>query len=166
MNPVAVAMAIFIRDLLGHSEDLIRIGRYDYSREELEQNFIGVDILGPVRLIGRGSSYDSGAEETTISRMSLATVTIDFYGDGAYTLSQEYMLRLCTQKAFDLISVNSDVVPHGVVNVTDVKQLTGQQYGERIQVEQNIGVSASLAVPTLRIDAVQTEIRNEQGIQG
>ncbi len=49
--------------------------------------------------------------------------------------------------------------------MTDVKMLTGQQYGERQELTLNVRYSTSADVETLRIDTAITEIRTETGME-
>jgi type II secretory pathway component PulL len=45
--------------------------------------------------------------------------------------------------------------------LTDVKMLTGQQYGERQELTLNVRYATAADVDTLRIDTAELEIRHE-----
>ena len=49
--------------------------------------------------------------------------------------------------------------------LTDVKMLTGQQYGERQELTLNVRYATTADVDTLRIDTAITEIRTETGME-
>lgn len=163
MSPVLVAVAKLVRDLLSYDEQLIRIGRQNFSREDLETDYIVVDALGQSV---RGSSledYDGTAEELKLGALWRGPVTLDFYGENAYTRAIEFGLHSRSQAALELkqtFGINA-LHPTGP---TDLKALTGQQYGERVQLEMMVEYSTDVTIDTLRIDEAQFEIRNEEGI--
>jgi hypothetical protein len=49
----------------------------------------------------------------------------------------------------------------GVNQITDVKALTGQQYGNRVQVELVIQYSPSITLDVLRIDTAVVETMSD-----
>lgn len=163
MNPVLAAVAKLVRDLLNYDEQLIRIGRQNFSREDLETAYIVVDALGQMV---RGSSledYDGVAEEMNLGAVWRGPVTLDFYGATAYNRATEFGLRSRSQAALELkraLGINA-MHPTGP---TDLKALTGQQYGERVQLEMVVEYSTDVTIDTLRIDEAQLEIQDEEGI--
>ena len=163
-SPVLVAVATLIRDLLTHNEQLIRIGRQNFEREEFETDYIVVDALGLSQRIGSMEEYDSDAENLSLGHMWRTPVTMDFYGPGAYTNIGRFALLLRTQAALDLKKTLAIDV-HQAKSYIDLKALTGQQYGNRVQLELTVISSSQLDVTTLRIDTAQLEIRTEEGIQ-
>lgn len=164
MNPVLKLVALFVRDLLSYDEQLIRIGRQNFEREEFETAYIVVDALGQTQAVARIEVYDGDAEAMAYGSVWRGSVTLDFYGPGAYNRAREFCLLARSQAAYELKTALGVVVydPHGL---TDVKALTGQQYGERVQVEMVVEHSADVVVDTLRIDTAQFEIRSERGIE-
>lgn len=164
MNPILVAVAKFVRDLLAYDEQLIRIGRQNFEREDFETNYIVVDALGQAQRVGSLETYDGDTEIATYGAVWRLAVTLDFFGDGAYSRALEYVNRARSQAAHDL-KRTLELEVHQPGGITDVKQLTGQQYGERVQVEFTAEYSVDTAIDTLRIDEAQLEIRNEEGIQ-
>jgi len=163
MNPALVAVAKLVRDLLGYNEQLIRIGRHGKSREDFETAYIVIDTLAPAALVGNMETYDGTAEQLKLGSMWRGSVTLDFYGDSAYTRARDFSLLAKSQAAYDLkrtLGINA----YHASGPTDLKALTGQQYGERVQIEMVVEISADVTIDTLRVDIAQTEIRNEEGI--
>ena len=163
-SPVLVAVATLIRDLLTHNEQLIRIGRQNFEREEFETDYIVVDALGLSQRIGSLEEYDGDTENLSLGHMWRTSVTVDFYGPGAYSNQERFALLLRTQTALDLKkSLSIDV--HQASTCIDLKALTGQQYGNRVQLELSVISNSQIDVTTLRIDTAQLEIRTEEGVQ-
>lgn len=163
-SPLLIAVAVFVRDLLPYDEQLIRVGRQNFEREQFEKPYIVVDALG---LQGRTASletYDGAGEMLSLGAIHRGIVTLDFYGAGAYTRANNFSLLVRSQAAFELKqSLGVDIYPP--TGLTDVKALTGQQYGERVQIEMTVELSAEVGVATLRIDTAQLLIQNEDGVQ-
>lgn len=165
-SPAVVAVAKFVRDLLTYDEQLIRIGRQDFEREQFEKAYIVVDDLGEAQRIASGEEYDgsTGVESMNLSIVWRGPVTLDFYGDDAYARALDVATRMRSQAAAELQQGLGLAIftPSGI---TDLKQLTGQQYGERVQMTLTVHLTNSVDIDTLRIDTAQLEIRNEQGVQ-
>ena len=163
-SPLLIAVAKFVRDLLAYDEQLIRIGRQDFTREQFQTAYIVVDALGQQARVASSETFDGAAEELSLGTMHSGPVTLDFYGDGAYTRANDFSLLMRSQTALELkqtLGINI-YQPSGL---TDVKALTGQQYGERVQLEMITEISTETIIDTLRIDTAQLQISNENGVQ-
>ena len=163
-NPALIAVAKFIRDLMNIDEQLIRLGRQNFAREDFDKDYIVVDGLGAMQRSASLETYDGDLEILSLGVIWQGPVTLDFYGSDAYTRANEFSLRMRSQTALELKQgLGIDIQqPSGI---TDVKALTGQQYGERMQIEIIVSISNELNIDTLRIDTAQLEIRNEDGVQ-
>ena len=149
-------LALFTRDVLSYDENLIRIGRQNFQRKEFEEDYIVVDGIGASTPTGRIESYDGDTEVQSIGVRSTKPCTLDFYGDNAFTNAAEFRLSLRTQLAYEL-QKDLGIGVYGVSTETDVKALTGQQYGNRVQLELNVQYCETIDVDTLRIDEAQFE---------
>jgi len=69
-------------------------------------------------------------------------VTVDFYGKNAYATATKLAILLNSQAALELKDLHA-VALYQSTGLTDVKALTGQQYGERVQIELTAYISAS-----------------------
>ena len=163
MNESLRLTALFIRDLLTYDEQLIRIGRQNYDITDFTIGYIGVDSLGSSRRLASGEKYDGTLEQMTYQQQWQAPVTISFYGSDAWTTATNFSLLIQSQKSLEL----QESLGIGVFQssgLTDVKMLTGQQYGERQEVTLNVRYSTTANVDTLRIDTAVTELRSERGL--
>ena len=157
MNEALRQVAMFIRDLLGYDEQLIRIGRLNTDIEDFTTPYIGVDSLGQAIRLSSGQDYDGEAEVMTHAQNWRAPVTVTFYGDGAWGRANKFALLTSSQKGFELQQAQGiGVLLAG--GITDVKILAGQQYGERQELTLNVLYSVSADIDTLRIDTAQVEI--------
>lgn len=156
MNDQLKATARVIRDLLQHPETLMTFGRIGDDREFFEQDYIVLDSLAPAQPMSHGERYDGTAEVMTYSGRVRQPVTVDFFGLNAYTNASKLQLLLRSDKALDLQEQHGITV-HGATQITDVKVLTGQQYGNRVQLELVIHYSPSINVDILRIDEAVIE---------
>lgn len=164
MNTVLQKVAMFTRDLLGVDEQLIRIGRQGFPEDDFETNYIVIDALGQSQRSASLETFDGEDEVLSLGGVWKGPVTLDFYGSGTYTRAIDFSLRIASQTALELKKTLGIMIYHPT-GPTDLKQLTGQQYGERVQLEMMVEYSTDVDIDTLRIDTEQIEIRNEQGVQ-
>lgn len=157
-------VAIFVRDLLSYDEQLIRIGRQNFEREDFEAAYIVVDALTAHGRVASTEQYNGTTETAAYSDTWRGTVLIDFYGSGAYDRAAEFSGRCRSQTAYDLRRALS-IDMYRPSGVTDVAALTGQQYGERYQLEIVVMHTTTTNIDTLRIDTAQLEIRDETGVK-
>lgn len=162
-DPVFIAMMRFVRDLLPHPEQYIKAGRQNFDREQFEQPYIVVDSLAADTPIASSEKYDGTAEKMQYDEYVSRPLTIDFYGPTAHTLCRNFRLLARSQKSSELQDQFGITVWHPGA-ATDLKQLTGQQYGERMQLECQVHYSPSLIVDILRIDIAQLRIIGERGL--
>lgn len=162
-DPVYIALMRLTRDLLQHPEAFIKAGRQNFERQHFEQPYIVVDSLAGDTPISSNQRYDGALEQMQYSEYVSRPVTFDFYGTNAVLLSRSFRLLCRSQGAMDLQSELGITVWHPTA-ATDVKALTGQQYGERMQLQCQVHYSPSLIVDILRIDIAQLRIIGERGL--
>lgn len=151
MNPL-LALRRYIRDLLTHSEQLIKLGRENFERSDLEAQYIVVDALAPSRRLSSLEDYDGSAEEQSLGAIFLTPCTLSFYGTGAWDLAMSFALNTRSQASKELQDTLGITV-FQVSDVTDVgKILTGEQYGEEIELTLNVQHCQSTTVALTRID--------------
>lgn len=155
MNPL-INLQRFIRDLLDYDEALIELGRRNYKQEDFETGYIVVDGLGAARPLTRSERFDDAEEEMHYTRRLSKPCTIDFFGSVAFANSDDFVTLIGSQLSKEL-QESLGITIGSVSAVTDVKQLTGQQYGERLQIELNMQYNVTKVVSTLRIDDAQLE---------
>lgn len=162
-EPILIQLQRYVRDLLVHPEQYVKAGRQNFNRQEFEQPYIVVDSLSPDIPLASSSRYDEVAEEMEYSELVSRAFTFDFYGPTAAKLCSDFRILARTEKSLELQqSLQIEVYHPG--SATNVKQLTGQQYGERMQLECQVHYSPSLIVDILRIDIAQLRIIGERGL--
>jgi len=164
MTPVTARVARVVRDLLGYDEQLIRLGRENYNRSDYDAGLIVVDATTPSTRAGNLESFDGDAEELSIGEIVTGDVTLDFYGDGAYSRAREVELRLRSQDAYDLAKANA-VHIQPPRTLTDVKALTGGDYSDRWQLEMAVQYSPGIVIDTRRLESAPIQVRTERGVQ-
>jgi len=162
-EPILIELQRYVRDLLGHPEEFIKAGRQNFDRKQFEQPYIVVDSLSGDIPLASSADYDSDAERMRYVELVSRTFTFDFYGPTAATLCSNFRLLSRGELSLDLQAALNITVFHPTA-ATNVKQLTGQQYGERMQLECQVHYSPSLIVDILRIDTVQLRIIGERGL--
>lgn len=158
MNPELNNVRRIIRDLLDYPEGLIKLGRLDDQRKDFDTDYIVVDSLAPGQPVATGQRYDGDAERLTHSARVRQPITIDFFGVNAYTNAQTLQLLLKSDKAI-MLQQQFGVTMGSFQQITDVKALTGQQYGNRYQAELVIHYSPSITLDVLRIDEAVIETK-------
>ena len=158
MIPSTLKTALVVRDLLQQPEgSVVIIGRDNLRRDDFNALQIAIDSLAPATRVAEGQSFDGDSELMTIGQRYRAPVTINFYGDQAYSEAERFMLLLQSQAGYDAQQLHS-VTMYAVGSITDVKLLTGEQYSQRFELTLNVFYNVSADVPTLRIDEAQTTI--------
>jgi len=164
MNESLRLTAMFVRDLLGYDEQLIRIGRQNYDIDDFAIGYIGVDSLGAAQRLASGEKYDENTEIMSYQQQWQAPVTLSFYGSGAWNTATNFALLIQSQKSLEL-QESLGLGVYQASGLTDVKMLTGQQYGERQELTINVRYATYADIDTLRIDTAQIELRTESGLE-
>lgn len=164
MNPLVKKFALLVRDLMAKPESEILIGRLNANQEDFETSYIAIDQLGASVRIAGSDQYDGSEDVEVMSYDSLwrTELTVEFYGVDAYTNADWLAGLLRSQDAFDK-KYALGIGVFQVSSIADIKQLTGQQYGNRLQMSVTVQDSRRVDVDTLRIDTVQFTVLTEDG---
>lgn len=162
-DPVMIQLQRFTRDLLGHPEEFIKVGRQNFDRQHFEQPYIVVDSLAGDIPLTSDQKYDGDTEQMTYSEYVSRPVTFDFYGPTAHMLCRNFRLLARSQKSEDLQASLAITVWHPAA-ATDLKSLTGLQYGERVQLQCQVHYCPAVVVDILGIDTAQLRIIGERGL--
>lgn len=160
-SPQAITVARFVRDLLSYNEQLIKFDRSMTQQDDLNTGYIVVNTSNLSSVQSRGRNYNGDAEEMNYNATMQQSVTLEFYGDGAYTNANDFLVLSDSQAARDLKRALG-LTTYNVRQSTDVKQVLGSQYGNRVHVEFNITYTPNQSVEVLRIDSTQFEFKNEE----
>ena len=156
--------AMFIRDLLDYDESLIRVGRQGSDIEYFTIDYIVVDILGQAQRLASGQTYNGETESMQYAQQWTAPVTVSFYGDSAWDNANEFSLLIQSQKSLEA-QERLKISVYQMGGLTDVKLLTGIQYGNRFDASLNIQYSTFANVDTKRIDTERIELLTENGTE-
>lgn len=162
-EPILIQLQRYVRDLLVHPEQYVKAGRQNFNRQEFEQPYIVVDSLSGDVPLSSSADYEGDTEKMRYTELVSRSFTFDFYGPTAATLCSNFRLLSRGEPSLDLQRELNITVFHPRA-ATNVKQLTGQQYGERMQLECQVHYSPSLIVDILRIDIAQLRIIGERGL--
>lgn len=162
-DPVTIQLMRFTRDLLGHPEEFIKAGRQNFDRQHFEQPYIVIDSLAGDVPLSSSEAYDGTLEQMTYSEQVSRPFVWDFYGPTAHTMCRNFRLLARSQASLELQQSLGVTVWHPTA-ATDVKSLTGQQYGERMQLQCQVHYCPSVVVDILRIDTAQLRIICERGL--
>ena len=140
----------------------IVIGRSNILNFDYNRLLYVIDIIPSSSLVSAGQKFDGVNETTNFIELWRHDVTIDVYGQDAWqdalTLSSLFRSQLATDAKTSL-GLTSFVVS----SKTDLKELTGSQYINRVQLGCVVQNCEVVEIETLRIDAVQLRIINEKG---
>lgn len=164
MNESLRLTALFVRDLLLHPESQIKIGRLGEDITDFTTDYIGVDSLGGATRMASGKSYDGTAEQMTYAQQWQAPITLSFYGDNAWANATRFSVLIDSQKSLEL-QQQLGIGVFQASQLTDVKILTGEQYGNRYELALNVQFSLQAIVDTLRIDTARLELLTETGVE-
>lgn len=162
-EPILIQLQRYTRDLLGHPEQYVKAGRQNFNRQEFELPYIVVDSLSGDVPLASSTNYDEVAEKMQYSELVSRAFTFDFYGPTAATLCTNFRLLARGENSLEL-QQSLGITVHHPGAATNVKSLTGQQYGERMQLECQVHYSPSVIVDILRIDIAQLRIIGERGL--
>ena len=160
-NAGLVALFKFTRALLGYEgTQTVLIGRGNMNRGNFTQLQIVLDNLDSNNLVAFASKYDGVNEVMTYTHKVSAPVSIDFYGDSAYSECERFVLLLGSERGYEL-SRDLGVEVYLESAITDLKLLTGELYSQRLQIRLRIQYNISLSETILRIDELDLSVEHD-----
>lgn len=160
-QPHLIAVARFVRDLLGYDEQLIKFDRKNIISTDFATSYIVVNGNLPQSVLARGQRFNGVTEVMTYTAAVSHSIALEFYGDGAYSNAEDYLMLSASQKANELRRKNGLTIM-SVSNITDVGQLLGQSHGNRVHLSFNIQYAPARDVQTLRIDTPQFQFLEDK----
>lgn len=154
MNPALISLALYLRDLLSHDENLIKFGRDNKELDLTSKNYIVIDESNQ-SYSGSEISFDGDAEEETYSKQTKSSVTVNFYGTDAYANLNKFKLLQRSQKSYEL-QRDLGIAVFNISASNDLKFLGGSIYSNRYEIDLTIQYQETTDVETLRIDTAQT----------
>ena len=166
MNQASRQLAIFTKDLLGHPQDEILLGRRDFEREDFDKRYIVIDQLGAGRREAWNKRYDGTNEVMAYDIHMRLPMTVSFYGpgkgdnEGGFVRAMRFTALTRSQIGREIMN-RDGITVYAPSNPTDVKALTGQQHGERYDVEVSMRYVHTVTEDRLRIDIPQVEVQDQ-----
>ena len=160
-QPHLIAIAKFTRDLLVYNEQLIKFDRQNMPENDFNTSYIIVNGSGVATKQSTGAVFNPTSEQMRYSESFTQSVTIEFYGDNAYINAQKFSLLNSSQQALELKKVLGISISH-ISTATDVKQILGHAYGNRMHLTFNVNYCPSIDVATLRIDTAQITFKEDK----
>lgn len=157
MNEALINLGLFVRDLLTHSEQLIRIGRLNYEIDDFTDNYIAIDTIGSTKRIASGQSFDEDNEDMEYQEQYLMPVVLSFYGTNAYANATKFSLYLQSQNSIEL-QESLGIAVFKTSTLIDVEILTGQEFNNRVDMSFNVQYYINVDIETLRIDTARTTL--------
>ena len=154
MRPELKQVARFVRDLLVYDEQLIKFDRENIPESDFTTSYIVVNGSSIANKTSTGNTYDGDNEIMRYNDVYQQAIILEFYGDDAYTNASKFSLLNRSQLAYDLKRVLGISISH-IKSSTDVKQILGNDYGNRVHLEFTVDYCSSIDVETLRIDEAQ-----------
>ena len=160
-QPHIIAMAKFTGDLLEYNEDLIDFDRTNTQQGDLNTSYIVVDDSSIANKLSSGRKFNDVDEIMNYNESWSQQITLEFYGDEAYTNARNFSLLCASQAAYEIKDRLGLTVSH-VSQSTDVKKLLGTEYGNRIHLTMSVKYNPSIDVDVLRIDTAQFEFLEDK----
>ncbi len=154
-------IAIFIRDLLDYDEQLIKFDRDNMPEKDFTTSYIVVNGSSIVNKTSSGSVFNGDTEVMQYDISESRQIILEFYGSDAFINSGNFSLLTQSQKAYDL-KRNLYLSIGRVSKATDVAQVLGNTFGNRVHLEMNVQYNESVNVETLRIDTAQFEFLEDK----
>lgn len=147
-------LRIFARDLLDLPEKDIILGRENELRKNFSALQVAVDALGDAKPVSSGKTYNSSTEMMTHHTKYRQVITLNFYGDAAYTQAKKFAVLANSQRAYEIQRDGGFSVKQ-VGAVRDLKFLVGNDYSNRYELEVVVEFNEVVDVETKRIDTLQ-----------
>lgn len=142
--------------------DKILIGRANIVNKDYMKQLYVIDEIPPAQVISSGEKFDGVAEKMKFITHFRHDVTIDVYGATAYADANRLFGLLRSQAAHDAKTALA-LTGFNVSSKTDLKELTGSQYINRIQLACVVHNTETVEIDTMRIDVAKLKIINEEG---
>lgn len=162
-NDVLFKVADLVRRLTSAPDGEILIGRENIVNKDYNKRIYVVDTIPPAQVVGSGEKFNGTTEKMKFITMFRHDITIDVYGSTAYADASRLIALLRSQAGHDAKTALG-FSAFNVSSKTDLKELTGSQYINRVQLACVVHNCETLEIDTMRIDTAQITIRNEKGI--
>lgn len=162
-NDLLFRVGELVRILTNAQKGELYIGRENILNKDYTKRIFVVDELPPATVLSSGEKFNGTTEVMKFVTMYRHDVTIDVYGATAHLEASKLVGLLRSQLAHDTKTALG-LSGFNVSSKTDLKELTGTQYINRIQLACVVHNCETVEIQTMRIDTATLQIRNEKGI--
>lgn len=153
---ILIKVADYVTELMSFDETKVLIGRENATKETFSQDYIVIDNISPATVVANNRAYDYDTEKEDLNSNLSSRVTLEFYGDNAYTNIYKYVNLLNSQQGRDLQKAY-DVTFYKPSAINDLKQVVGNKYFDRYEIEIMIQYNENILIDTLRIEEIPVE---------
>jgi len=153
-------IADYITELMDFDSSRVLIGRENATVDVFTNDYIVIDNLSPAIPITTVRNFDSKKEVEKFSVLYSAKFTFEFYGENAYSNMYKFLALQNSQKAKDL-QKKYILTVFKAYSTNNLKQIVGNKYYERYEVEITIQYWETLEVDTFRIDKVMVNLEDD-----
>lgn len=155
-------IADYVTSVMEYDEENVLIGRDNINLKDFERNIIVVDFLGRPQSMSNERKYDYDLEEETFCTIFNGSFTVEFYGDNSYINVNKFINLSNSQRSKDYQKTN-EITVFKSKGFNDLKQVVGNRYFERYEVEILVQYSESLTIDTYRIESIPVNQIDENG---
>lgn len=156
---ILIKLADYVTDLMDFDETKVIVGRENAAQETFANDYIVVDTLATVPT-SHSREYDWDLEKENRTTSLQGTFTFEFYGPNAETNAYKFVNIVSSQKGKDLQKTNG-ITLYRPSSVNNLKQLAGNKYFDRIEIEIIVQYNQSFEIDTLRIEEIPVEYNQE-----
>lgn len=156
---ILITLADYATSLMDFDETKVIVGRENATQETFANDYIVVDTLATTPT-SHNREYDWDLEKENRITSLQGTFTLEFYGPNAETNAYKFINIVSSQKGKDLQKTN-EITIYRPSSVNNLKQLAGNKYFDRIEIEIVVQYNQSFEIDTLRIEEIPVEYTEE-----
>jgi hypothetical protein len=159
---IQTTIADYVTSLLEFDESKVLIGRSNISQEIFSNNYIVIDKLAPSQNIANGYEFEGTNESMKYNAVMSGTFTLEFYGDNGYENVYKFINLHRSQLSKDLQKQYGMTI-FNPTGLNDLKQVVGNKYYDRYEVEIVVQFNESLTIGVLKIDKIPVSQTDDLG---
>lgn len=152
---ILIKLANYVTELMTFDETKVLIGRENATRDNFSQNYIVIDTLAPAGNLSNGRDYNYTTEKEKLNTVQKGSFTLEFYGTAAYSNCNKFVNLQSSQQGKDIQKTHG-ITCYKASTINNLKQLAGNKYFDRYEIEVMVLYNDSFEIDTLRIEEIPT----------
>jgi hypothetical protein len=148
-------IADYVTALMAFDPSKVIIGRENAIKENFSQNYIVIDTLAPAVNFSNGRDYNPITEKEKLNTVQKGSFTLEFYGTDSDSNCNKFVNLQSSQQGKDLQKTYG-ITCYKASNINNLKQLVGNKYFDRYEIEVMVLYNDSFEIDTLRIEEIPT----------